>query len=265
MTLNKKYIFVLISFCILCLGFPQYSTAQQIPEHAQLDYMGHGWMCQSGFYQSGQSCLAVKIPPHAQLDYTGHGWMCQNGFFQQGNECRALQLPQNAQLDYTGHGWMCQPGYSQNGGACQKIIIPPNAQLDATGHNLQCVVGFKYNGTECVKISPAEAQAQQQLQAAIMRRLMVEASYSPCERAYRKCTSECSSVSLYPIENSDEEDEAHNFASQCDDACRRGRRWCDDESTDRCYEFKRACRNECPSFHNADCKDACHAGERVCE
>ena len=100
-----------------------------------------------------------------------------------------------------------------------------------------------------------------------------------CYDGYRKCKSNCSS-SIYDYEsgqylwNTD-------ASSKCEDACSRGKRYCEDEDDrdDACYEFKRKCANECSSdiydyesgqyLWNTDasskCEDACSSGKRYCE
>ena len=103
-----------------------------------------------------------------------------------------------------------------------------------------------------------------------------------CGAGYQKCVDTCGSESMYydydsgdyrPLAGTD-------YSSNCEDACRRGQRYCEDESKDeQCYEFKRACRNDCPSSIfdysssefklltdvNSKCEDACRAGESACD
>lgn len=105
--------------------------------------------------------------------------------------------------------------------------------------------------------------------------------FADCDDAYRKCRNECSSASVYDYQNnkylySGQSD----FNSKCEDACRRGRRYCEGESnlSDGCDEFKRKCRNDCPSsiyiygkgyVYSSDasskCDSACYSGYRRCE
>lgn len=122
-----------------------------------------------------------------------------------------------------------------------------------------------------------------QLLTALLITFLTTISYADCFDAVRKCESECSTSGfLFDIEsgkliNSHETD----FIGNCKDACRRGKRYCENESntSDGCYEFKRKCRNQCPSavmnFRNGNillltdanskCEDACHYGYRRCE
>ena len=109
------------------------------------------------------------------------------------------------------------------------------------------------------------------------------ASFAGCDDAYRKCVNECGSTSfLFNYETGSLiSATATDFPSNCLDACRRGRRWCDGESSlsDGCDEFKRKCSNDCPSMvmsirtgklflltdAESKCDDACRSGYRRCE
>ena len=104
-----------------------------------------------------------------------------------------------------------------------------------------------------------------------------------CDSAHQRCVNECDSVSL--IYDYDKGDYVQifnsDFSSNCEDACQRGRSYCEneDDNEGKCYEFKRACNNECPSdvydyntgnylfLTDAEdiCEDACRSGERACE
>ncbi|MBK7135425.1 MAG: hypothetical protein IPH73_04105 [Rhodocyclales bacterium] len=95
---------------------PATRSRYSIPENAEVDYSGHGWMCRQGFRQVGGQCDPVLIPDNAMLDYSGHGWMCKKGFRQVGGQCDPVLIPDNAMLDYSGHGWMCKKGFRQVGG-----------------------------------------------------------------------------------------------------------------------------------------------------
>ena len=112
---------------------------------------------------------------------------------------------------------------------------------------------------------------------------LIQGAYADCDEAYKKCITSCDSVkSISNLENGRlVKSSATDFPSKCEDSCRRGRRYCEDESnrSEGCYEFKRACRNECPStvFNyrsgnfmlltdaNSKCEDACSFGYRNCE
>ena len=95
----------------------------RLPANSELNYSGHGWMCKSGFSQSGNECVPVQIPANAELNYSGHGWMCKSGFSQSGNECVPVQIPANAELNYSGHGWMCKRGFQQSGNGCVPVGV----------------------------------------------------------------------------------------------------------------------------------------------
>ena len=83
-----------------------------------MDYTGHGWECDRGYYRRGAECLPVIVPEHASLDYTGHGWKCDRGYRRVGNECEKVKIPPNASLDYSGTGWVCDDGYIRRGNRC---------------------------------------------------------------------------------------------------------------------------------------------------
>ena len=103
-----------------------------------------------------------------------------------------------------------------------------------------------------------------------------------CDAAYSKCVNSCESETSYFDYESGNYQSLSNtdYSSNCEDACRRGRNYCEDEDKDeRCYEFKRACRSDCPSgvfdyssggykfFTDVEsmCEDACGDGERACD
>lgn len=109
------------------------------------------------------------------------------------------------------------------------------------------------------------------------------ASYADCDDAFRKCRDEFSSVGrLFNYENGKLVNALNtDFVSNCESSCRRGRRYCESESnsSDACYEFRRKCRDDCPSsvFNfsngsillltdaNSKCENACSSGHRRCE
>ena len=103
-----------------------------------------------------------------------------------------------------------------------------------------------------------------------------------CDAGYSKCVNSCmSETSYFDYESGDYRSLSNtDYASNCEDACRRGRNYCEDEDKDeRCYEFRRACALDCPSdvFDyssgeyklitdvNSMCEDACRDGERACD
>ena len=112
--------------------------------------------------------------------------------------------------------------------------------------------------------------------------LISSAVYAGCDDAFRKCSSECSSTTtLFNYESGNYiKPQVTDYVSNCEDSCRRGRRYCESESnvSEGCYEFRRKCRNECPSSvfsyrsgnflfltdANSKCEDACNSGYRRC-
>ena len=108
-------------------------------------------------------------------------------------------------------------------------------------------------------------------------------SHSTCNDGFKRCVSECNGIkSIFNYENSSYVKTSEtDFPVKCEDSCRRGKRYCEDESnlSDGCDEFKRKCRNECPSSvfsyrtgnflmvtdANNKCEDSCTSGYRRCE
>lgn len=113
------------------------------------------------------------------------------------------------------------------------------------------------------------------------KNLLIQAtilSYSdPCEKAVRKCKSECDD-SIYDYGSGNYLYDT-NYKEECEDACESGKRNCSYASTsDKCDDFKSRCNNNCPSsiysskgdyLYSTDaedkCEDACKAGYRDCE
>lgn len=93
-------------------------TSNGIPQNARLNYLGNGWKCNRGYYQSGSECRPVQMPQNAKLDVYGSGWVCQRGYYKSGNQCLPVQIPQNATLDVYGSGWVCIRGYTRVGDSC---------------------------------------------------------------------------------------------------------------------------------------------------
>ena len=107
--------------------------------------------------------------------------------------------------------------------------------------------------------------------------------YADCSDGYRRCVSECGGVSsFYDYQKSKYVYASEtDFAVKCEDSCRRGKRYCESESnlSNGCDEFKRKCRNECPtslysyktnnyidsSDANSKCEDSCNSGYRRCQ
>jgi hypothetical protein len=113
--------------------------------------------------------------------------------------------------------------------------------------------------------------------------MIYSTAHADCNDAFKRCRNECNSIgTLYNYENGNLLNSLDtDFVSNCENSCRRGKRYCEGESnrSDGCYEFKRKCRNECPSSvisfstgnillltdANSKCEDACYSGYRRCE
>lgn len=251
----------------------------QIPPNAELDFSGHGWVCKRGYYLSWGKCKPVVIPPNAELDFTGHSWVCKRGFRFFNGKCIPVEIPENAELNFTGHAWVCKRGYYLSEGKCKPVVVPPNAELYFTGHNWMCQPGFKRVRNQCIPMTSEEIKQQRKIYEQIQKKRIYV--HDKCDAAYKRCISECEDVSIYDYDSGDYISiDNTDFLDNCEAACARGRRYCEDEDADeKCYEFKRACRNDCPSdvydydsgeylmLTDADsqCEDACRAGERECE
>jgi len=74
--------------------------------------------CPRGTRQIASGCVAVQIPENAELDVYGHGWVCRRGYRNAGGRCVAVQIPENAEVDVYGHGWVCKRGYKLVSGEC---------------------------------------------------------------------------------------------------------------------------------------------------
>ncbi len=258
----------MITFLFLTLLSPNQSEAFQCPR---------------GYHLVDGKCQPVQVPPNAELDFTGHGWVCKRGFRLFNSKCVPVVVPENAELDFTGHGWVCKRGYYLSGGKCKPVVIPPNAELDFTGHNWVCRPGFKRVRNRCIQMTSEELKQQQQQMRKIYEQIQRKRIYvhGRCDAAYKRCISECEDIYIYNYDSGDYISiDYTDFLDNCEAACARGRRFCEDEHADeKCYEFKRACRNDCPSdvydynsgeylmLTDADsqCEDACRAGERECE
>jgi len=83
-----KIILVLLTFLSPIVSFAQVT----IPENAKLNVYGNGWVCSSGYQQSGNGCIRVAIPENAKLNVYGNGWVCSSGHKQVGNACQKMTL-----------------------------------------------------------------------------------------------------------------------------------------------------------------------------
>jgi hypothetical protein len=205
--------------------------------------------CPRGFYYSNGKCLPVQIPENAQLNVYGNGWDCKRGFYKLGDKCLPVQIPENAELSPLGNGWQCRQG-------------------------------FKKVESKCVPMTAQELKEQQEKMKQILQQIQKKRVYvqNKCDAAYNRCVRECEGVSIYSYETGNYISAGNtDFPDKCESACKRGRRYCEDEDPDeQCYEFMRACRNDCPSdvylyrsgkyLISTDaedqCEDACRSGER---
>ena len=85
-----------ITGCLLAF-FSSVSEAQiSMPDNAQLNAFGNGWVCSRGYRQSGNECVRVTMPDNAQLNAFGSGWVCRNGFKNVGGTCKKM-TPEEAE------------------------------------------------------------------------------------------------------------------------------------------------------------------------
>ena len=112
--------------------------------------------------------------------------------------------------------------------------------------------------------------------------LITDFVFADCDDARRRCENECTSATTFFNYEKGEYQSLNrtDFQDNCSSACRRGFRYCtsEDNLDDGCDEFKRKCRNDCPSSIfsykgsryilstdvNSICEDACRAGYRRC-
>jgi hypothetical protein len=109
--------------------------------------------------------------------------------------------------------------------------------------------------------------------------------WADCDDALRKCKSQCDSD--ISVQGETLISYITDFESNCEDACKKGLRECEDTKGsmyDKCDGFKRKCKRTCPNSvyiysnskgvstgytysSNAEsvCEDACTAGYRRCE
>jgi hypothetical protein len=240
--------------------------AVSIPKHGKLNILGNDWDCERGYRVSVQGCEPVKIPEHAKLNILGNDWECNRGYKFNSSVCERVNLPPNAKLNILGNDWECNRGYKSSNSGCEKIEIPAHAKLTILGNDWECAPNFKQSGPSCVPMDREELAAFRRERAELMSRVRAEMALDPCDRGRRKCERECDSENA--LLSSDTED-ASTFLDACYYACKKGKGYCDDEDDkdERCDEFKRGCRKNCPyQFElNSKCEDACRAGQRACE
>ena len=209
---------------------------------------------------------------------------CPRGFQLVDGKCVPVVIPPNAELNVYGNGWKCKRGFQLVDGKCVPVVIPPNAELNVYGNDWVCRPGFKKTANQCIPMTPEEQKQQQEQMRKIIEQIKRRrvAVNDRCDAAYNRCVNECESVSIFNYETGNYRSVRNtDFLDNCEEACSRGRRYCEDEddNEEKCYEFKRACRNDCPSDvydyrsgkylmltdANDQCEDACGAGERECE
>lgn len=100
----------------------QGNTQVQIPENAYV--FGNQWLCNAGYYRSGDRCLALDVPENAYV--FGNQWLCNAGYYRSGNRCLALDVPENAYVH--GNQWFCNRGFKKQGAACIEMA-PEEAEL----------------------------------------------------------------------------------------------------------------------------------------
>lgn len=157
----------------------------KVPLHAKLNYLRNGWVCERGYRQAGQECVAVQIPDNAKLNYLGNGWDCQRGYRQAGQGCVAVQIPENAKLNYLGNGWDCQRGYRQAGQGCIAVAMPENAKLNYLGTGWDCQRGYRQAGQECIAVQIPENA-----------KLNYLGNGWECQRGYRQAGQACAAVQI---------------------------------------------------------------------
>ena len=84
---NVLFSSFLLSACIFTLLSTASIAQISIPENAQLNVYGNGWVCKRGFRQAGDKCVRVTMPENAQLNVYGNGWVCQMGFKRVSQSC----------------------------------------------------------------------------------------------------------------------------------------------------------------------------------
>jgi peptidoglycan hydrolase-like protein with peptidoglycan-binding domain len=123
-----------------------------LPRNSKLASWGSDWVCNKGYYKSGNECLAVQIPRNGSLASWGSDWACDKGYFKSGNKCLAVQIPKNGSLASWGSDWVCDKGYFKSGNKCLAVQIPKNGSLASWGSDWVCNKGYYKSGNECLAV-----------------------------------------------------------------------------------------------------------------
>tara|TARA_R110001592_G_scaffold280946_3_gene548360 strand:+ start:21682 stop:23139 length:1458 start_codon:yes stop_codon:yes gene_type:complete len=123
--------------------------AVRIPKNGSLASWGSDWVCDRGYYKSGSECLAVRIPKNGSLASWGSDWVCDRGYYKSGNECLAVQIPENGSLASWGSDWVCDRGYYKSGNRCLLVRVPRNGSLASWGSDWVCNPGYRRVGDRC--------------------------------------------------------------------------------------------------------------------
>ncbi len=171
--------------CLAILFTVSIAHAQQYPPNAVKNPFGQGWLCERGYKQNNNSCIAVEIPPNAELNILGNGWTCKRGFRLLADACTAVQVPENSELNVLGNGWTCKRGFQLLNGVCNVVRIPDNAELNVLGNGWTCKRGFQLLKGVCnVVLMPENAE------------LNVLGNGWTCRRGFRIQNGVCTVVDL---------------------------------------------------------------------
>ena len=124
-------------------------SSSGLPRNSKLASWGSDWVCNKGYYKSGNECLAVQIPKNGSLASWGSDWVCDKGYYKSGNECIAVQIPRNGSLASWGSDWVCDKGYFKSGNECLAVQIPKNGSLASWGSDWVCNPGYRKIGDRC--------------------------------------------------------------------------------------------------------------------
>lgn len=130
----------------------QTQTKNGLPKNSSLASWGSDWVCNTGYYKSGNQCLAVKIPKNGSLASWGSDWVCNAGYYKSGIQCLAVQIPKNGSLASWGSDWVCNEGYYKSGNRCLAVKIPKNGSLASWGSDWVCNKGYYKSGNQCLAV-----------------------------------------------------------------------------------------------------------------
>ncbi len=131
---------------------PRTQSNSGLPKNAKLAAWGTDWVCDRGYYKSGNQCLAVKVPQNGSLASWGSDWVCDRGYYKSGNQCLAVKVPQNGSLASWGSDWVCDRGYYKSGNQCLAVKIPQNGSLASWGSDWVCDRGYYKSGNQCLAV-----------------------------------------------------------------------------------------------------------------